>query len=108
MGFVPETAGIAALYLGKHQGKDLSYVGKVGTGFSRKVSSEIRKKLNPIIIPKAKLTKPIRKPKASWVEPRYYAEVDYRDITSEGYLRHSSFQGLFESEKSKTNLVRQS
>ena len=105
IGFVPETAGIAALYLGKKEGKDLIYVGKVGTGFNRKTSSEIRKRLNEIIVPTAMLTKPIRKPKATWVEPKYFAEVDYRDITSEGYLRHSSFQGLFESEKSTTNLT---
>ena len=52
--------------------------------------------------------KPIRKPKATWVKPKYFAAVDYRDITSEGYLRHSSFQGLFESEKSTTNLTSKS
>jgi bifunctional non-homologous end joining protein LigD len=31
---------------------------------------------------------------ARWVEPTLIAEVEYRDITSEGYLRHSSFKGL--------------
>jgi bifunctional non-homologous end joining protein LigD len=87
IGFVPETAGIAALYLGKKEGKEITYVGKVGTGFNRKTSGEIRKRLNEIIVPKAMLSKPIRKPKATWVKPKYFAAVDYRDITSEGYLR---------------------
>ncbi len=41
-----------------------------------------------------KLTKPIKKPKATWVEPRFMAEVEYRDITSEGLLRQSSLKGL--------------
>ncbi|WP_439410073.1 hypothetical protein ACNJX9_16950 [Bradyrhizobium sp. DASA03076] len=36
----------------------------------------------------------MRKPKATWVEPRFYAEIEYRDITSEGLLRASSFKGL--------------
>jgi bifunctional non-homologous end joining protein LigD len=105
VGFVKEPAGIAALYLGKQEGKEISYIGKVGTGFTRKTSSEIRKRLNEIIVPNAMLTKPIRKPKATWVKPKYFAAVDYRDITSEGYLRHSSFQGLFASETSTTNLT---
>ncbi|WP_246175403.1 hypothetical protein [Bradyrhizobium paxllaeri] len=34
-------------------------------------------------------------PKATWVEPTFYADVEYKDITSEGLLRASSFRGLF-------------
>jgi bifunctional non-homologous end joining protein LigD len=47
-----------------------------------------------VVSPKSKLTRPIRKPKATWVEPAFTAEVEYRDITSEGLLRQSSFKGL--------------
>jgi bifunctional non-homologous end joining protein LigD len=94
IGFEKDPSGVAALYLGKRDGNQLRYMGKVGTGWSRTVSSEIRKKLNTVISPKSKLTKPIRKPKATWVEPTFIAEVEYRDITSEGLLRQSSFKGL--------------
>jgi bifunctional non-homologous end joining protein LigD len=79
VGFVKDPSGVAALYLGKQEGKDLVYMGKVGTGWSRTVSSQIRK------------------PKATWVEPKFYADVEYRDITSEGLLRASSFKGLIKS-----------
>jgi len=41
-----------------------------------------------------KLTKAIEKPEATWVEPHFYADIEYRDITSEGLLRASSFKGL--------------
>jgi ATP-dependent DNA ligase len=34
------------------------------------------------------------KPKATWVEPSFIAELEYRDITSEGLLRQSSFKAL--------------
>ena len=44
--------------------------------------------------PKSKLTKLIKKPKATWVEPMFFADFEYRDITSEGLLRQSSFKGL--------------
>jgi bifunctional non-homologous end joining protein LigD len=94
VGFVKDPGGIAALYLGRHDGKELNYVGKVGTGWSRTVSADLRKKLNEVVSPKSKLTKSIRKPKATWVEPKFYAEVEYRDIASEGLLRQSSFKGL--------------
>jgi bifunctional non-homologous end joining protein LigD len=94
IGFVKDPTGVAALYLGKREGKDLVYMGKVGTGWSRTVSGEIRKQLETVVSPKSKLTRPIKKPKATWVEPMFFADVEYRDITSEGLLRQSSFKGL--------------
>jgi ATP-dependent DNA ligase len=89
-----DPSGVAAHYLGKREGRGPVYIGKVGTGWSRTVSSQIRMQLNDVVSPTSKLTKPIRKPKATWVEPRFVAEVEYRDITSEGLLRASSFKGL--------------
>jgi bifunctional non-homologous end joining protein LigD len=94
IGFVKDSTGVAALYLGRREGKELVYMGKVGTGWSRTVSAQIRKQLNTVISPTSKLTKAVRKPKATWVEPSFAAEVEYRDITSEGLLRQSSFKGL--------------
>jgi len=94
IGFVKDPTGVAALYLAKKEGKDLVYMGKVGTGWSRTVSSQIRKQLDTVVSPKSKLTKPIKKPKATWVEPTFVADIEYRDITSEGLLRASSFKGL--------------
>jgi ATP-dependent DNA ligase len=52
----------------------------------RAVSSQIRKQLDTVVSPKSKLTKAIKKPKATWVEPKFVADVEYRDITSEGLL----------------------
>jgi bifunctional non-homologous end joining protein LigD len=92
--WVKDPSGVAALYLGKHERKELVYMGKVGTGWSRTVSSQIRKQLDTVVSPKSKLTRPIRKPKATWVEPTFVADIEYRDITSEGLLRASSFRGL--------------
>jgi bifunctional non-homologous end joining protein LigD len=42
----------------------------------------------------AKFSAAVKKPKAIWVEPTFVAAVEYRDITSEGLLRASSFKGL--------------
>jgi bifunctional non-homologous end joining protein LigD len=95
VGFIKDPSGVAALYLGKQEGNDLVYMGKAGTGWSRTVSSQIGKQLDTVVSPKSKLTRPIRKPKATWVEPKFFADVEYRDITSEGLLRASSFMGPY-------------
>ncbi|WP_354129750.1 hypothetical protein [Bradyrhizobium sp. RT3b] len=94
VGFVKDPSGVAALYLGKQEGKEVRYMGKVGTGWRRTKSAEIRKALDTVVSPKQKLTKRIKKPKPTWIEPKFYAEIEYRDITSEGLLRASSFKGL--------------
>ena len=60
VGFVKDPTGVAALYLGKQEGKELVYMGKVGTGWSRTISSQIRKQLDTVVSPKSKLTNPSR------------------------------------------------
>jgi bifunctional non-homologous end joining protein LigD len=72
IGFVKDPTGVAALYLGKREGSDLVYMGKVGTGWSRTVSSQIRKQLDTAVSPKSKLTNAIKKSKATWVEPKLF------------------------------------
>ena len=37
--------------------------------------------------------------------PKYWAEVEYRDITTDGLLRHTTFKGLYDSKKSKHPVV---
>jgi len=56
VGFVKDPTGVAALYLVKQEGKELVYMGKVGTGWSRTISSQIRKELDTVVCPKSKLT----------------------------------------------------
>jgi bifunctional non-homologous end joining protein LigD len=97
VGFVPDVGGIAALYLGRKEGKELVYAGKVGSGFSHKTSMSVRRKLDALVTPEQKLTRKVRKRKARWVEPKFSAEVEYRDITADGLLRQSSFKGLHEN-----------
>jgi bifunctional non-homologous end joining protein LigD len=93
VGFVEDPAGIAALHLARRNAGKFVYVGKVGTGFNAKSSLAIRKKLDALIIPRPKLAK-VPRVKATWVEPKLKADVEYRDITNDGYLRHSAFKGL--------------
>lgn len=97
VGFIKDPSGVAALYLGKREGKELVYMGKVGTGWDRTTSGKIRKALDTVISPKSKLSKQLKKPKATWVQPVFTAEIEYRDITSEGLLRASALKGFSKS-----------
>jgi bifunctional non-homologous end joining protein LigD len=40
--------------------------------------------------------KPIKKPKAQWLQLKLKVEVEYRAVTADGKLRHPSFKGLRE------------
>lgn len=67
MSALSDPAGVAALHVAEREGKDFVYVGKVGTGFNRKSSMEIRKKLDAIVSSKSRLVKAPRLKGASWV-----------------------------------------
>jgi hypothetical protein len=41
VGLVKDAPGVAALYLGKQEGKELVYMGEVGTGWSRTISARL-------------------------------------------------------------------
>jgi bifunctional non-homologous end joining protein LigD len=42
---------------------------------------------------------------ARWVEPRLVAEVEYTEVTSDGRLRHPSFQGLREDKEAEQVVI---
>jgi bifunctional non-homologous end joining protein LigD len=65
IGFLKDPTGVAALYLGRYESGQLVYMGKVGTGWSRAVSSKIRKQLDTAVSATSPLTKPLSKPKAT-------------------------------------------
>lgn len=106
-----------ALILGYHRGKKLIFAGRVGTGFNEKALQEIHQKLRPLEIDRP-LVEEVQEPsgrwrpkgwKASdsrWVKPKLVAQVQFTEWTSDGILRHPSFQGLRE-DKDPTEVVRE-
>jgi bifunctional non-homologous end joining protein LigD len=85
---------IASLYVGRREGERLLYAGKARTGYTLEVAQEVRERLDPLITKKSPLTVPVRKPKATWVEPLLSAEIEYSGITDDGLLRAAVFKGL--------------
>jgi bifunctional non-homologous end joining protein LigD len=95
VGFIPASGGtIAALYLGRRKRRRLVYAGKAGTGFTARTARELRTLLDAHAIDDPPMSVPLRKPRATWVEPVVAAEIEHRGITSDGLLRHASYKGL--------------
>jgi bifunctional non-homologous end joining protein LigD len=106
-----------ALILGYYQGRRLIFAGRVGTGFNDKSLREIFARLKKLEID-APMVEEIQEPsgrwrpkgwKASdsrWVKPELVAQVQFTEWTSDGILRHPSFQGL-RTDKDPRDVVRE-
>lgn len=87
--------GLGALLLGVYDKDRLRYVGKVGTGFSRKSLSTIKDILKKI--ERSSTPFHVKSPKGKeihWVKPEKICEVSFGNWTQEGMLRSPVFQGL--------------
>jgi bifunctional non-homologous end joining protein LigD len=85
---------IASLYLGRWEGDQLLYAGKAQTGFKQRMLYELREHLDPYIRTTSPLSIPVKKPKATWVEPAVLAEIEYSALTAERRLRAPIFKGI--------------
>jgi bifunctional non-homologous end joining protein LigD len=103
----------SALLVGVFDNGKLHYTGKIGTGFNDKTQQEMMKAFKPLIIKtppfeeEPDVNKPSRfrpnPPKADvfWLKPELVCEVSYTEITSDGVMRHPSFEGMREDKKAK-------
>jgi bifunctional non-homologous end joining protein LigD len=104
-GYIPSSKGLpgfGSLILGVYEKGNLVYAGRVGTGFSLKQRAEIGKTLDKFTRPTSPFkVKPIASgfSEAHWTEPQLVAEVAFTEWTSDGAIRHPSFQGLREDKK---------
>jgi bifunctional non-homologous end joining protein LigD len=91
-------AGMGALLVGFYdENQRLVFAGKVGTGFTIRSSTELRKRLEAITARKtpfeANLENRLAR-RAHWARPELVAEVSFTEWTRDGKIRHPSFHGL--------------
>lgn len=99
VGYEPSTialGGIGRLILAARKGRDLVYVGGVGTGFTFASGTALRELMDARIFPKAPIPMPVRKRGYRWIKPDLIAEIAFRGWTDDGKLRHASYKGLRE------------
>jgi bifunctional non-homologous end joining protein LigD len=87
-------------------GRAFHYAGKVGTGFSERDLDDLLERLRPLAIEANPFAARRGPRKANWVEPRLVAEIEMRELTKEGLVRHGSFKGLRE-DKDASEVVRE-
>ncbi|NIV35131.1 MAG: ATP-dependent DNA ligase, partial [Anaerolineae bacterium] len=101
-GYTPPSgarSGFGALLLGTFREGRLEYVGRVGTGFSRRQLEALHARLQKeeeAQSPFAPSSSLPRSRAVHWVRPRLVAQVEYTERTRDGLLRQPSFLGLRE------------
>lgn len=111
-GFVPSTTSqkaIGSLVLGYFQKGKLIYAGRVGTGYTSAVAAGLFKRLDKMRIPRSPFAArlaPEESRGVQFVRPELVAEVELRNWTADGIVRHASFRGLRE-DKSAEEVVRE-
>jgi ATP-dependent DNA ligase len=83
--------GLGALLVGHHDGGELVYAGKVGTGFDTRLLLDLRARLDAIEIPAPPFTRAVGLPRvrAHWVRPEMTVRLAFIEWTGHGKLRHS-------------------
>jgi len=88
-------SSLGSLMVGVKKGKQLVYLGQVGTGFSQAVAKALKAKLKALGQSKSPFkTHAKLDMTAHYVEPVLKCQVSFTEKTDEGYLRHPVFEGL--------------
>jgi len=103
----------SALLVGVFNKGKFVYTGKIGTGFNIKTQKEMLAQFEPLITDKPQfssepdINKPSRfrpnppRAKATWLKPQLVCEVSFAEMTSDGVMRHPSFEGMRGDKKAK-------
>lgn len=98
---------LGALLLGYHEGGDLVYAGKVGTGFDDATLHRLHERLSPIEQDEPPFSRGlVRENGARWVRPELVAQIGFTEWTRDGKLRHPRYLGL-RTDKDPADVVRE-
>lgn len=90
------SGGIGSLLVGLPEDGGLTYLGRVGTGFSERDLEELAGRLERSerrTSPFTEVPRDVMRD-ARWVTPRIVGEVTFAELTGDGHLRHPVWKGL--------------
>ena len=90
-----------ALLMGAYRGRELRYVGKVGTGYTQKSLAALYKIFQPLVRSASPFSNPPREKGAVWLAPKLVAQVNFQEWTDDGKLRQPVFLGLRDDKKAE-------
>jgi bifunctional non-homologous end joining protein LigD len=88
-------SSFGALHIAQRRDGELTYVGKVGTGFDDKTIQSVHAELKKLRVGKRPVKeKPLDDKDSVWLEPKLMCEVQYASLTPNGALREPVFLRL--------------
>lgn len=94
--------GIGALLCGFYKNGKLHYSGKVGSGFTEAILSDLEKKLTKIETETCPFVEKPKLPgKIHWVKPEMLAQIKFSEWTETESMRHPVYLGLREDKPAK-------
>jgi len=86
--------GLGALLCGYYEGDDFIYSGKVGSGYTQEILSDLRQRLDKLERKTPAFKNPPREKNVHWVTPKLVANIRFSELTETNSMRHPVYQGL--------------
>ena len=88
-------SSFGALHLAQATDNELTYVGKVGSGFDEDSLKAVSAELEKLTVIKRPIKeKPLDDARSVWIEPKLICEVQFASLTKDGILREPVFLRL--------------
>jgi bifunctional non-homologous end joining protein LigD len=99
-------ADLGSLILAVYEGKELRYVGEVGSGLTQRTIKQLKDELDAHRTETPPVVNPPRIKGAVWSEPRLVVRVEFSEWTDDDYLRQAAYKGI-EIGKDPKSVVRE-